>query len=82
MIRCGRWGAWTAMRSERRGCKAPPTQVLAFRDSVMKKISNTIDKIPGLGALVEKLTNSINVFVFTTLEPCEPRLCSSVAPSS
>lgn len=44
-------------------------KVLQFRDNVMKKIENTIDKIPGLGSLVEKITNSINVFVFTTLEP-------------
>jgi hypothetical protein len=35
----------------------------------MKKIEVTIDRIPGLNSLVEKLTNSINVFVFTTLEP-------------
>lgn len=27
---------------------------------IMKNIENTIDRIPGLGALVEKLTNSIN----------------------
>lgn len=46
-------------------------QILEFRDGVMKKIENTLDRIPGLGALVEKLTNSLNVFVLTTLEPCE-----------
>ncbi|CAK5262127.1 unnamed protein product [Mycena citricolor] len=44
-------------------------QVLSFRDSVMKKISMTIEKIPGLNALVEKISDSIGVFVFTTLEP-------------
>ncbi|KAH9936011.1 heterokaryon incompatibility protein HET-C [Amylocystis lapponica] len=44
-------------------------QVLTFRDSVMKKISNTIENIPGLGPLIEKLSDSISVFVFTTLEP-------------
>jgi hypothetical protein len=44
-------------------------QVLSFRDSVVKKISATIEKIPGLGPLVEKLMDSISVFVFTTLEP-------------
>ncbi|KAH7920181.1 Het-C-domain-containing protein [Leucogyrophana mollusca] len=44
-------------------------QVLSFRDSVMKKIEMTIEKIPGLGSLIEKLTESISVFVFTTLEP-------------
>ncbi|KAJ7906270.1 heterokaryon incompatibility protein HET-C [Mycena leptocephala] len=44
-------------------------QVLSFRDSVAKKISHTIDKIPGLGPLIEKIMDSISVFVFTTLEP-------------
>ncbi|EKM58089.1 uncharacterized protein PHACADRAFT_171323 [Phanerochaete carnosa HHB-10118-sp] len=44
-------------------------QVLSFRDSVVKKIEKTIERIPGLGALIEKLTDSISVFVFTTLEP-------------
>lgn len=33
------------------------------------KLQNTIDRIPGLGSLVEKITNSISVFVITTLEP-------------
>ncbi|KAF4618696.1 hypothetical protein D9613_010141 [Agrocybe pediades] len=44
-------------------------QVLTFRDSVVKKISKTIEKIPGLGPLIEKIMDSISVFVFTTLEP-------------
>ncbi|KAJ7359387.1 heterokaryon incompatibility protein Het-C-domain-containing protein [Mycena albidolilacea] len=44
-------------------------QVLSFRDSVAKKISHTIEKIPGLGPLIEKIMDSISVFVFTTLEP-------------
>ncbi|KAG6827329.1 hypothetical protein H0H92_012203 [Tricholoma furcatifolium] len=44
-------------------------QVLTFRDSVMKKIEITIERIPGLNALVEKISDSISVFVFTTLEP-------------
>ncbi|EJD48317.1 Het-C-domain-containing protein [Auricularia subglabra TFB-10046 SS5] len=44
-------------------------QVLSFRDSVVKKIEKTIEKIPGLGPLIEKLMESISVFIFTTLEP-------------
>ncbi|KAF8586868.1 Het-C-domain-containing protein [Ramaria rubella] len=44
-------------------------QVLSFRDSVVKKIEKTIEKIPGLGPLIEKLMDSIAVFVYTTLEP-------------
>ncbi|KAJ7108550.1 heterokaryon incompatibility protein Het-C-domain-containing protein [Mycena epipterygia] len=44
-------------------------QVLSFRDSIVKKISKTIEKIPGLGPLIEKIMDGISVFVFTTLEP-------------
>ncbi|CDZ97898.1 Heterokaryon incompatibility Het-C [Phaffia rhodozyma] len=44
-------------------------KILAFRDKVSKGISVTIEKIPGLNSLVEKITNSLNVFVFTTIEP-------------
>ncbi|KAI0051363.1 Het-C-domain-containing protein [Auriscalpium vulgare] len=44
-------------------------QVLSFRDGIVKKIEQTIEKIPGLGPLIEKLMDSISVFVFTTLEP-------------
>lgn len=44
-------------------------KILSFRDSVMKKIENTLDKIPLLGSLVEKISNSVSVFIMTTLEP-------------
>ena len=58
-------------------------KILSFRDSVMKRIEvcismlhdivdriqNTIDRIPGLSSLVKKITNSISVFIITTLEP-------------
>lgn len=35
-------------------------QVLSFRDSIAKKIEATIEKIPGLGPLIEKITDSIS----------------------
>ncbi|CAK9782756.1 Het-C-domain-containing protein [Cutaneotrichosporon oleaginosum] len=44
-------------------------QALAFRDKVMKSIENTIDRIPGLSSLTEKIGNSVSVFVMTTIEP-------------
>jgi hypothetical protein len=44
-------------------------QVLSFKDSVSKKIERTIERIPGLESLCEKISESISVFVFTTLEP-------------
>ncbi|KAG0142536.1 hypothetical protein CROQUDRAFT_662406 [Cronartium quercuum f. sp. fusiforme G11] len=44
-------------------------KVLKFRDNVCKSIERTIEKIPGLSTLTEKLGNAVNKFVFTTLEP-------------
>lgn len=44
-------------------------KILSFRDSVMKRIEATLDKIPLIGALVEKISNSVSVFVMTTMEP-------------
>ncbi|KAJ7512767.1 heterokaryon incompatibility protein HET-C, partial [Mycena galericulata] len=38
-------------------------QVLSFRDSIMKKISKTIEKIPGLGPLVQKISDSISSMI-------------------
>lgn len=35
-------------------------QVLTFRDSIVKKIEKTIEKIPGLGPLIEKIMDSIS----------------------
>ncbi|GAA6015071.1 hypothetical protein JCM11491_001649 [Sporobolomyces phaffii] len=43
-------------------------KVLTFRDNVVKGLENTIEKI-GLASVVEKITNSVNAFVFTTIEP-------------
>lgn len=44
-------------------------KILTFRDNVTKGIESTIEKIPGLSSLVEKISNSLNAFVMTTLEP-------------
>ncbi|GAA5907677.1 Het-C domain-containing protein [Sporobolomyces salmoneus] len=43
-------------------------KVLTFRDNVVKGMENTIEKI-GLSSVVEKITTSVNAFVFTTIEP-------------
>lgn len=43
-------------------------KVLTFRDNVVKGLENTIEKI-GLSSVVDKITNSVNQFVFTTIEP-------------
>ncbi|KAF6744747.1 heterokaryon incompatibility protein Het-C-domain-containing protein [Ephemerocybe angulata] len=55
-------------------------KVLTVRDAIVKKISKTIEKIPGLGPLIEKLMDSLSVFVFTTIEPfLKPILKSATA---
>ncbi|KAK4047692.1 hypothetical protein OIV83_005200 [Microbotryomycetes sp. JL201] len=44
-------------------------KVLTFRDNVVKGIEVGISKVPGLSKIVDKITESINRFVFVTLEP-------------
>ena len=43
--------------------------ILEFRDKVVKAISATIEKIPGLEALVEKITDTLTLFVLSLLAP-------------
>ena len=43
--------------------------ILAFRDNVVRTISAVIEKIPGLEALVEKITETLTVFILSLLAP-------------
>ena len=43
--------------------------ILEFRDKVAKALSVTIEKIPGLEALVEKITETLTLFVLSLLAP-------------
>ena len=43
--------------------------ILVFRDKVVRLVSLTIEKIPGLEALVEKITDTINLFILSLLAP-------------
>ncbi|KZF19361.1 Het-C-domain-containing protein [Xylona heveae TC161] len=43
--------------------------ILEFRDKVVKKISGIIEKIPGLEALIEKITETLTLFVLSLLAP-------------
>ncbi|PWN43773.1 Het-C-domain-containing protein [Ceraceosorus guamensis] len=52
-------------------------RILAFRDRVMMSIEQTIEKIPGLSSLVEKISDSLSVFVLTLLEPYVKPLMTS-----
>ncbi|KAI4287758.1 MAG: hypothetical protein L6R35_002985 [Caloplaca aegaea] len=43
--------------------------ILEFRDKVVRAISATIEKIPGLESLVEKITERLTLFVLSLLAP-------------
>lgn len=43
--------------------------ILAFRDKVVRTISSIIEKIPGLEALVERITETLTVFILSLLAP-------------
>ncbi|KAL2862249.1 Het-C domain-containing protein [Aspergillus lucknowensis] len=43
--------------------------ILEFRDKVVRKISSIIEKIPGLEALVEKITETLTIFIMSLLAP-------------
>ncbi|QRV83279.1 heterokaryon incompatibility protein Het-C protein [Ceratobasidium sp. AG-Ba] len=44
-------------------------EILKWHDQVMHDITKTIQNIPGLESLLEDLTNAMNAYVYTTLEP-------------
>lgn len=43
--------------------------ILVFRDKVVRAISATVEKIPGLEALVEKITDTLTLFILGLLAP-------------
>ncbi|OOF91643.1 hypothetical protein ASPCADRAFT_176935 [Aspergillus carbonarius ITEM 5010] len=43
--------------------------ILEFRDKVVRKLSSIIEKIPGLEAIVEKITETLTVFIMSLLAP-------------
>lgn len=55
--------------------------ILEFRDRVVKAISATIAKIPGLEALVEKISETLTVFVLSLLSPFIRPIIDAVSKS-
>jgi hypothetical protein len=55
--------------------------ILEFRDRVVKAISATIAKIPGLEALVEKISETLTVFVLSLLAPFVRPIIDAVSAS-
>ena len=43
--------------------------ILAFRDKVVRKLSSIIEKIPGLEAVIEKISETLTVFIMSLLAP-------------
>lgn len=43
--------------------------ILQFRDKVVRALEQTIEKIPGLEALVDKITETVTLFVMSLLAP-------------
>ncbi|KAG8709800.1 hypothetical protein FRC08_018045 [Ceratobasidium sp. 394] len=44
-------------------------EILKWHDQVMHDVTKTIQNIPGLESLLDDLTNAMNAYVYTTLEP-------------
>jgi hypothetical protein len=43
--------------------------ILEFRDKIMRAIEEAIEKIPGLTALVEKISDTLSIFILSLLAP-------------
>ncbi|OWP07208.1 hypothetical protein B2J93_1981 [Marssonina coronariae] len=55
--------------------------ILEFRDKVVKAISATIAKIPGLESLVEKISETLTVFILSLLAPFIRPIIDAVSQS-
>ena len=53
--------------------------ILEFRDKVVKLIDRAVEKIPGLEALVEKITDTVTLFVLSLLAPFIRPIINAVA---
>lgn len=55
--------------------------ILEFRDRVVKAINATIAKIPGLEALVEKISETLSIFILSLLAPFVRPIIDAVSKS-
>lgn len=55
--------------------------ILAFRDKVVRTISSIIEKIPGLEALVEKIVETLTVFILSLLAPFVRPVLNAISKS-
>lgn len=55
--------------------------ILAFRDKVVRTISSIIEKIPGLEALVDRIVETLTVFVLSLLAPFVRPVLNAISKS-
>ena len=55
--------------------------ILAFRDKVVRKLNSIIEKIPGLEAIVEKISETLTVFIMSLLAPFVRPLINAASKS-
>lgn len=55
--------------------------ILEFRDKVVRAINNTIAKIPGLEALIERISETLTVFILSLLAPFIRPIIEAVSKS-
>src|SRR6202012_5699432 len=55
--------------------------ILEFRDKVVRKLNSIIEKIPGLEALVEKISETLTVFIMSLLAPFVRPLINAASKS-
>lgn len=55
--------------------------ILAFRDKVVRKLNSIIEKIPGLEAIIDKITETLTVFIMSLLAPFVRPLINAASKS-
>jgi hypothetical protein len=55
--------------------------ILEFRDRVVKAINATIAKIPGLESLIEKISETLTLFILSLLAPFVRPIIDAVSKS-
>ncbi|TGO51054.1 hypothetical protein BCON_0170g00230 [Botryotinia convoluta] len=55
--------------------------ILEFRDKIVRAINNTIAKIPGLESLVERISETLTVFILSLLAPFVRPIIDAVSDS-
>jgi hypothetical protein len=55
--------------------------ILAFRDKVVRKLNSIIEKVPGLESLIEKISETLTVFIMSLLAPFVRPLINAASKS-